>query len=120
MRESDKNYRRKCGKRQINFYLHEGDLFEYSKKINFAKLVKEALSEKREGKATFKLDHAEVNILLTVLKQSQRDFMDIYMQTNNIYYDRLRRQCERLIERMEEWKEITEHGNGNIQNSERE
>lgn len=119
MRQSDKNYRRKCGRRQIDFYLHEGELFEYSKKINFAKFVKEALRENREGRATFKMSRGEVKTLLTILTHCQRDFMNIYMQTNNAYYDRLRRQCERLIDRMEEWKERNEHGNRNIQDNER-
>lgn len=43
MNEAKKKYKNKCKVRQVTFYLHETYLYEFSKRINFQKLVKEAL-----------------------------------------------------------------------------
>ena len=40
MNEAKTKYNKKCKSRIITFYLHEGDLYEFSKKINFQKEVK--------------------------------------------------------------------------------
>lgn len=43
MNKSKKNYKNKCKRRNIDFYLHEEDLYKYSKTINFNKFVKDCL-----------------------------------------------------------------------------
>lgn len=43
MNKTKKKYKNKCKSRTIDFYLHEEDLYEYSKKINFSKFVKSCL-----------------------------------------------------------------------------
>lgn len=45
MNASIKKYQQKCKRRTITFYLHEKELYEYSKKINFNKFVKEQLKD---------------------------------------------------------------------------
>lgn len=43
MNKTKRNYKRKCKSRNIDFYLHEKDLYDFSKEINFNKFVKEML-----------------------------------------------------------------------------
>ena len=45
MNEAKTKYNKKCKSRIVTFYLHEHDLYEYSKKINFQKRVKDVLKE---------------------------------------------------------------------------
>lgn len=45
MNEAKTKYNKKCKSRIITFYLHERDLYEYSKTINFQKRVKDVLKE---------------------------------------------------------------------------
>ena len=40
MNEAKKNYKSKCKRRNIDFYLHEQDLYNFSKEINFQAFVK--------------------------------------------------------------------------------
>ena len=51
MNETKRRYKRKCGRRTIDFALHENDLYEFSKQINFAKVVKATLKSLMEGKS---------------------------------------------------------------------
>lgn len=48
MKEALKRYKRKCGRRTIDFALHEHDIYAFSKEINFAAFVKEALRKALE------------------------------------------------------------------------
>lgn len=43
MNKTKKKYKNKCKSRTIDFYLHEEDLYEFSKRINFQKEVKNFL-----------------------------------------------------------------------------
>lgn len=43
MNKAKRNYKRKCKTRIITFYLHEQDLYEFSKSINFQAFVKACL-----------------------------------------------------------------------------
>lgn len=43
MNKAKRNYKSKCKSRNIDFYLHEQDLYEFSKTINFQKFVKDML-----------------------------------------------------------------------------
>lgn len=43
LKRAKRNYAKKCKKREITFYLHEIPLYNFSKTINFSKLVKDAL-----------------------------------------------------------------------------
>lgn len=43
MNETKTKYKRKCKSRKVDFYIHETYLYDFSKSINFSKLVKEAL-----------------------------------------------------------------------------
>lgn len=43
MNKAKRNYKNKCKSRNIDFYLHEQDLYNFSKTINFNKFVKNAL-----------------------------------------------------------------------------
>lgn len=40
MNKAKKNYKNKCKRRNIDFYLHEQDLYNFSKTINFQAYVK--------------------------------------------------------------------------------
>lgn len=40
MNKAKRNYKRKCKTRIVTFYLHEQELYEFSKSINFQKFVK--------------------------------------------------------------------------------
>lgn len=48
MNEAKRNYKKKCKTRNIDFYLHENDLYEFSKSINFQKEVKDFLRRLKE------------------------------------------------------------------------
>lgn len=48
MNKSKQDYKRKCKSRIIDFYLHEKDLYNLSKQINFSKFVKDALKAYQE------------------------------------------------------------------------
>ena len=50
MNEAKTKYNKKCKSRIITFYLHESDLYEFSKSINFQKEVKDFLKRKRGDK----------------------------------------------------------------------
>ena len=43
MNETKTKYKRKCKSRKVDFYLHEADLYKFSKLINFNKFIKDAL-----------------------------------------------------------------------------
>lgn len=43
MKETKANYKKKCPSRKVDFYLHEKDLYEFSKTINFNAFVKAML-----------------------------------------------------------------------------
>lgn len=43
MNKAKRNYKSKCKSRIIDFYLHEQDLYNFSKEINFNKFVKDML-----------------------------------------------------------------------------
>lgn len=43
MNKSKRQYQKKCKSRNIDFYLHEKELYEFSKTINFQKFVKDKL-----------------------------------------------------------------------------
>jgi len=43
MNKAKRNYKSKCKSRNIDFYLHEQDLYNFSKSINFNKFVKDLL-----------------------------------------------------------------------------
>lgn len=43
MTKAKKDYRKKTKERSVTFYLHEQELYEFSKRINFAQFVKKAL-----------------------------------------------------------------------------
>ena len=42
-KEAKAKYNKKCKSRIVTFYIHEKELFEFSKKINFQAFVKECL-----------------------------------------------------------------------------
>ena len=46
--QAKKTYKKKCKSRIIDFYLHEQPLYEFSKRINFTKFVKEMLKSLKE------------------------------------------------------------------------
>ncbi len=43
MKEAKANYKKKCQSRKVDFYLHEKDLYEFSKTINFNAFIKTML-----------------------------------------------------------------------------
>lgn len=43
IKRAKRNYAKKCKTREITFYLHEIPLYNFSKTINFSKLVKDTL-----------------------------------------------------------------------------
>lgn len=45
MNEAKTKYNKKCKSRIVTFYLYERDLWEYSKRINFQKRIKDILKE---------------------------------------------------------------------------
>lgn len=45
MNEAKTKYNKKCKSRIVTFYLHERELWEYSKRINFQKRIKDILKE---------------------------------------------------------------------------
>ena len=49
MKESKRKYQKKLKSKLVTFYLHEGNLYEYAKTINFSRFVKEALKEAMKG-----------------------------------------------------------------------
>ena len=49
MKESKRKYQKKLKSKLITFYLHEDDLLNYAKTINFSRFVKEALKNAMKG-----------------------------------------------------------------------
>ncbi len=49
MKESKKKYQKKLKSKLVTFYLHEGELLNYAKTINFSRFVKEALKNAMKG-----------------------------------------------------------------------
>lgn len=49
MNKAKQNYKSKCKKREVAFYIKDNDLYEFSKTINFQKFVKETLQNLKEG-----------------------------------------------------------------------
>lgn len=45
MNATTKNYKNKCKRRYVDFYIKDERLYNYSKLINFSKLVKDALRQ---------------------------------------------------------------------------
>lgn len=45
MEQAKVNYKKKCKSRKVDFYLHDQDLYNFSKSINFNKFVKTALKD---------------------------------------------------------------------------
>lgn len=43
MNEAKRKYKRKCKTRIVTFYIHEQELYEFSKSINFQKFIKDIL-----------------------------------------------------------------------------
>lgn len=43
MNKAKQNYKSKCKKREVVFYIKDNNLYEFSKTINFQKFVKDAL-----------------------------------------------------------------------------
>ena len=43
MKQAKVNYKKKCKSRKVDFYLHDQDLYNFSKSINFNKFVKNCL-----------------------------------------------------------------------------
>lgn len=50
MKQAKVNYKKKCKSRKVDFYLHDQDLYNFSKSINFNRFVKNALKEALERK----------------------------------------------------------------------
>lgn len=50
MKQAKVNYKKKCKSRKVDFYLHDQDLYNFSKSINFNKFVKNTLKEALERK----------------------------------------------------------------------
>lgn len=50
MVNAKKRYRQRCKRRSIDFYLHEVDLYEFSKTISFNRFVKDELKKLKERK----------------------------------------------------------------------
>ena len=46
MNKAKQNYKSKCKKREVVFYIKDNDLYEKSKTINFQKFVKDCLRNK--------------------------------------------------------------------------
>lgn len=44
MKQAKVNYKKKCKSRKVDFYLHDQDLYNFSKEINFNKFVKNCLT----------------------------------------------------------------------------
>ena len=44
------NYKKKCKSRKVDFYIHEADLYAFSKTINFNKEVKDFLRSRKGNK----------------------------------------------------------------------
>ena len=49
MKKSKRDYKAKCHSRIIDFYIHEANLYEYTKRINFQGEVKAFLKSKMKG-----------------------------------------------------------------------
>ena len=49
MKESKRKYQKKLKSKLVTFYLHEDDLLNYAKTINFSRFVKQALKEVMKG-----------------------------------------------------------------------
>ena len=43
MKQAKVNYKKKCKSREVDFYLHDQALYNFSKTINFNKFVKDML-----------------------------------------------------------------------------
>lgn len=50
MKKAKKNYRNKCKRRTIDFYLHEEALYNFTKQICFSNFVKMCLRKAMEEK----------------------------------------------------------------------
>lgn len=48
MNKAKRNYKSKCKKREVDFYIKDIDLYETSKIINFSKFVKNCLRNKTQ------------------------------------------------------------------------
>ena len=48
MNKAKQNYKAKCKKREVVFYIKDNDLYEFSKTINFQQFVKNCLRNKRQ------------------------------------------------------------------------
>lgn len=49
MKESKKRYQKKLKSKIVTFYLHEEEIYRFSKTINFNRFVKQALQEAMKG-----------------------------------------------------------------------
>ena len=49
MKESKKRYQKKLKSKIVTFYLHEEEIYRFSKTINFNQFVKKALKEAMKG-----------------------------------------------------------------------
>lgn len=110
MNESRKNYKRKCGRRSVDFYLHEQDLLEYSRKIGFARFVKNALCVHMLHGDTYQLDIHEVKFLIESLETLANYYMNLYCQTANTHYLASNRRIMKITKSMEEWEEKRKNG----------
>ena len=50
MNKAKANYKKKCKSRKVDFYIHEADLYAFSKTINFNKEVKDFLRSRKGNK----------------------------------------------------------------------
>ena len=50
MKEAKKKYQKKLKSKIVTFYLHEEEMYRFSKTIKFNRFVKEALKEAMKGK----------------------------------------------------------------------
>lgn len=50
MNNTKKRYKKKCKRRYVDFYIKDERLYNYSKIINFQKLVKDALRQDEQEK----------------------------------------------------------------------
>lgn len=48
-KEAKAKYNKKCKSRIVTFYIHERELYEFSKQINFQKEVKDFLRKRKGG-----------------------------------------------------------------------
>lgn len=50
MTDAKKAYKAKTKRLCVDFYLKDKEVYEYAKKLNFSKFVKDALKEAQKGK----------------------------------------------------------------------